>query len=63
MFGQRSVSPQKKLRCVVLIPQMKGLDMNIMVECIIVTKGRLILDFWVLELGVINQRADKEEEN
>ena len=47
----------------VLIPQMKGLDMNIMVECIIVTKGRLILDFWVLELGVINQRADKEEEN
>ena len=31
-----------------------------MIECIIVTKGKLFLETWVLEVGTVDQRSYKE---
>ena len=45
---------------VVLITQIKVIDMEMISECPIITKGKLILDLLVLELGVVDQRDDKE---
>ena len=42
---------------------MKFIDMNIMVEFLIVTKVQLVIELWVLELGVVDRRSDKEAEN
>ena len=59
-FVQRPVYLQPMLRCVVLIPQIKFIDMKMMVECLIVTKGQLMIELWVLELGVVDGRANKD---
>ena len=37
--------------------------MKMMVEFLIVTKGKLIIELWVSELGVLEERANKEAEN
>ena len=42
---------------------MKVIDMKMKVECLTVTKGQLIIDLWVLELGVVYRKSDKEAEN
>ena len=51
------------LQCAVLITQMKVIDMDVMLECLIVTKGGLFLELWVSELGVVDGRDNKEAEN
>ena len=47
----------------VLIAQMKVCGMKMMVECIIGTKGKLILELWFSKLFVVDGRADREAEN
>ena len=42
---------------------MKLIDMKMMIECLIVTKGRLIIELWVSELGVVDGISDKEAAN
>ena len=51
------------LQCAGLIDQMKGLDTKMTVERIIVTKGQFIIEFWISELGVVDQISEKEAEN
>ena len=45
---------------VVLIAPIKVLDMKNISEYPIVSKGELILELLVSELGVVDQRSDKE---
>ena len=49
--------------CEVSIVQMKFLDISMMIEYRIVTKGQLYLKLWDLELGVVDQIAEKEASN
>ena len=42
---------------------MKILDMSIMINCRIVTRGNLFPGVCVSEVLVVNQKADKEREN
>ena len=48
---------------VVLITTIKVLKMKMVLECPIIAKGKLILDLLVSELGMVDQRFDKETEN
>ena len=49
--------------CGVKISQLKVLDMDMMIECLIVTKGELTIELWVSELGVLYGRSKKEAAN
>ena len=53
----------KILQCEFITAQIKGIDMKIMLECIIITKGKLFLELWVIELGVVDGRSNKEASN
>ena len=48
---------------VVLISQMKVVEMKMISECPIVAKGQLIMESLVSELGVVYRRANKEAAN
>ena len=50
-------------RCVVSIAQMKLLDMRIIINYLIVTKGKYLMGMCVSEVVVVDQRDDKETEN
>ena len=47
-------------RCEFSISKMKYIYMRMVVECLIVAKGQLLLELWVSELGVLDQRSNKE---
>ena len=48
---------------VVLIATIKVIETKMIYECPIVSKGQLIIELLVSELGVLDRRADKEAAN
>ena len=50
----RSVPPQPMLVCAFSIAKMKALDRSTMQKCNIVAKGKLLMELWFSELGVID---------
>ena len=51
------------IKCEDSMCQIKYPYMRMMTESLIVTKGKLIMELWVLELGVVGQISDKEAKN
>ena len=44
-------------------PKFKVLDMRMMIEFLISTKEKLLMEIWVLGVRAVDQRTDKEVDN